>query len=89
MPFKKGQSGNPDGKKAGTKNSKTLQWEQLGEAIITTHAERFNGILHKTNDEKFVSLFVQVLEHFKPKLSREDGTKTVKQEINVNFRRKG
>jgi len=55
--------------KAGGKHAKTKQWEALGEAITTTHAERFNRILDKADDKEFVGLFLQVLNYFKPKIS--------------------
>jgi len=60
--------------KAGSKSKpgkhvKTKQWEQLGEAIVTTHADRFNEILSETDDKEFAGLFLQVLNYFKPKIS--------------------
>ena len=60
----------------------------MGDAIQTRHAKRFNDILSRADDELFLRYFNQILEHFKPKLVRSDETKNVKQEINVNFRRR-
>jgi len=54
------------------KHEKTLQWEALGESIVTRHAERFNTILDTAEDEKFMDKFLQVLEYFKPKLARSE-----------------
>lgn len=71
MPYK-GHSNNPKGKPPGTLNVKTKQWAELGEAIITTHAERFNNILNNCDEEEFANKFLQVLEYFKPKLQRVD-----------------
>lgn len=88
MPFKKGKSGNPSGRPRGAKGERTKEWENLGEHITTKHADRFNRILDEANDEKFTSLYLQTLEYFRPKQSRSDDTQNIKQEINVNFRRR-
>lgn len=83
MPFKKGQSGNPTGKEKGTTNHRTRQWEALGEAIRTRHAERFNQILDELPPDKFADMFLKVMEYFEPKLARtemkHEGEVTVKQ----------
>jgi hypothetical protein len=62
------------GKVVGSKNYKTKQWEQLGEAIITTHAERFNNILNELDEEKFADMYCKILEYFKPKHQRAEVT---------------
>lgn len=68
MPFEKGnQLG-----KIGGKHEKTKQWEELGEAIRTTHCDRFNSILAGLEDDKFIDRYLQVLEYFKPKLARTE-----------------
>lgn len=72
MPFEKGKSGNPSGPPKGYKHKKTEQWEALGEAIITTHAERFNTILSGLEEDKFVDTYTKILEYFQPKLARTE-----------------
>lgn len=69
MPFKKGHSG---AKPKGAKHEKTKQWEALGEAIVTTHAERFNDILEKSDDSNFQKYYTMILEYFKPKQQRTE-----------------
>ena len=76
------------GRPKGSKNAKSIQWEALGDSIVSTHAERFNNFLASAEDEDFAKYFTQVLEHFKPKLSRSEDKSTIKHEVNVNFRRK-
>lgn len=79
MPFVKGQP-KSGGRTAGVKNERTLQWEALGESIVTIHTDRFNTILANSNDKEFSDRFLQVLEYFKPKLNRttlEGGDKPV------------
>lgn len=68
MPFEKGNS--LGGRKEGSIGQKTKQWEALAESIATTHTERFNDILSRLPEDKFISSYLQVLEYFKPKLAR-------------------
>lgn len=72
MPQPKGSTGNPKGRPKGSKNERSLQWEALGDAIITQHAGRFNEFLSTVDDQDFAKYFIMVLEHFKPKLSRSE-----------------
>ena len=86
MGLKKGQTNNKDGRPTGSKNEKTKQWEALGEAIVTTHAERFNRILETAEDENFQRYFTMILEYFKPKQSRAELTGEVNTKITVEFK---
>jgi hypothetical protein len=80
MPFEKGnQLG-----KIGGKHEKTKQWESLGEAIRTTHCDRFNLILAGLEDDKFIDRYLQVLEYFKPKLARTEVKNEGEMTINLN-----
>lgn len=72
MGLPKGRTNNKRGRKAGSKNERTKQWEALGESIETKHVTRFNKVLDKMDDETFAKTFLQVLEFFKPKLNRTD-----------------
>lgn len=76
MPFLPGKSGNPKGKPLGARSEKTLQWEALGEALLTKHSERANQILASLDDDKFLDHYGKLLEYFKPKQARTE----VKQE---------
>lgn len=76
MPFKKGQSGNPNGKPKGAKGKKTEQWEAIGESITGKHAEKFNAFMDELwegdNVKKMdaADLYLKTLEYFKPKQAR-------------------
>lgn len=70
----KGHTGNPNGRPKGTKNKKTQQWEILGESIMNEHTERFNASLESLDDDKFMDMYIKVLEYFKPKQNRTDIT---------------
>jgi len=85
MPFKKGQSGNIKGKPVGTKAEKTKAWEALGESIVTIHAERFNSILHSSDDENFQRYFTMILEYFKPKQARTEVTGEIDSKVTITF----
>ena len=77
--FPEGTSGNPKGRMPGTRNTKTLQWEHLGEYITGPHAAQFNDLLnelwasHCINDRmKAAELFLKTVDYFKPRLQRVD-----------------
>lgn len=70
MGARKGEIRNPNGRPKGAKGKKNMEWEALGESIVTLHAERFNNILATAEDDVFLRHYVNVLEFFKPKLNR-------------------
>jgi hypothetical protein len=64
--FKKGQSGNPDGKKRGTVNRST---EQIRTAIMELVNENFELVradLKKLDPEKRTKFFIDLLRHILP-----------------------
>lgn len=70
MSFKKGQSGNLKGKPKGTLSQKTIAWENLGNFITETGAERVKAILTTAEPQDFIKYYTCLLEYFKPKLGR-------------------
>lgn len=81
MGFKKGQSGNPNGKVLGTLSSKVKAWEQLGDFITDAGAMRVKQILATCDEETFLKYYGQFMEYFKPKLSRSEA----KVDANLNM----
>ena len=69
MGLKKGHTNNPDGRPKGAKSKRTIEWEELGEAIITKHSKRFNEILAEADDEQFAKHYKDILNYFKPKIN--------------------
>jgi len=68
--------GNP-GRATGTKNTRTLQWEELGREVTEANAARFNELLAQLWDSsdpadqiRAAELFLKLAEFFKPKLQR-------------------
>lgn len=86
-PFKKGISGNPDGKPKGAKGKKTLAWERLGKYLIGEGAQRYELYLMTLDEKKFAEEFRNILEYFKPKQQRTDLTSGNKPII-INFNTK-
>lgn len=76
------------GRPAGTKNEKTLQWEALGEALLTKHSERANQILASLDDDKFLDHYGKLLEYFKPKQARTEVKQEGTQQLEVIIKRK-
>lgn len=75
--FQKGQSGNKSGKPKGTKSQKTIAWENLGDFITESGAERVKGILTKCTDKEFMLYYPMLLEYFKPKQQRVENSITL------------
>ncbi len=73
MPFKKNRK-KTGGKIKGTKNKKTLAWDQLGDFFTEAGAERAKNILINATDKDFMLYYDKLMEYFKPKLQRTDIT---------------
>jgi hypothetical protein len=71
MAFKKGESGNPTGRPNGAVNKRTEMWNQLGEYVVTSGAQRAMTILGDMDDEDFLHYYLTMLEYFKPKQARQ------------------
>ena len=74
------------GRKPGSKNERTLQWEELGNALITKHSGRANKIMESCEDDIFMDNFHKLLEYFKPKQARTEIKQEGEQTINVIFK---
>lgn len=68
----KGKTNNPNGKPKGTKNVRTVEWENLGSFITNAGAKRATEILVTLPDSEFLSQFERLLQYFKPKLKQVD-----------------
>jgi hypothetical protein len=67
--FKKGHKGF---KPKGAVSEKTKAWENLGEFITESGAERVKLILGSCEPEDFIKYYTTLLEYFKPKLARSE-----------------
>ncbi|MFT3884645.1 MAG: hypothetical protein QM724_04220 [Flavobacteriales bacterium] len=69
--------GNP-GRRKGSKNHRTMQWKEFGDALLNNHAGKFSDVLDglwasedPADRVKAAELFLKLLEYFKPKMKRE------------------
>lgn len=58
------------GRKKGTPNKKTEQWEKFSEYCLQGGLEKFEQELNKLEGKQYVDAFLTILEFHKPKLSR-------------------
>ena len=70
-------SGNKDikpgkGRTDGSKNVKTLMWNELKEYLIGEGSERYLKFMSKLNDKDFANRYEKMLEYFKPKQQRTE-----------------
>lgn len=71
MPFKKGHKKHENaGRKQGTPNKRTEQWEQFAEYCLNGGLDKFKTELTALKGEKYVNAFLTLLEYHKPKLAR-------------------
>lgn len=75
MAFKKGQSGNPSGKKKGTTNKVTSEFKEQLNKLLEESAPRMVGWLDEIaaeNPEKAFDILSKFAEYIHPKLSRSE-----------------
>ena len=87
MPAPKGNKYST-GRPSGSKNERTKQWEDLGEALLTRHAERANRIMETMPDDTFLDNYGKLLEYFKPKQARTEIKQEGTQQVEVIITRK-
>ena len=84
MPFKKGESGNPKGKKKGTPNKKTAEARELFlntlEGQVENIEDAFQKVLEKS-PEKYLDLLSKYMQYFIPKKTEQD----IKAEVSGTF----
>jgi len=71
-PIQKGETRNPSGRPQGAISKKNEQWAVLHESIAGIHTKRFNEVLSKLDDEKFMDNYLRIIEYFKPRLQRAE-----------------
>ena len=65
--LKKGHGGL---KPKGAVSEKTRMWEELGNYVVTSGAERAMAILASMDEAEFLHYYLTMLEYFKPKQAR-------------------
>jgi len=73
MPFKKGQSGNPNGRPKGSSNAETNFVKEAYSQIINSNLEKVNDWIEevgRTNPYQAVKIILKMSDYVLPKLSR-------------------
>ena len=78
--FEKGNKGKPKG----AISEKTIAWQNLGEFITESGAERVKDILATCTPDKFMVYYPMLLEYFKPKLARVDNLQLPENTLALN-----
>ena len=71
--FKKGDP-KIAGRKKGTPNKKTAQWENFVEYCMNSGLEKFQQEMDKLQGKAFTDTFINLIEYHKPKLARTELT---------------
>ena len=74
MPFKKGQSGNKEGRPKGAVNKERKALREAITLFIEDNYDRFKEELLKLRGREFVDRIISLLEYSTPKLNRTDLT---------------
>ncbi len=83
MPFTKANAAEHGAKSKRGKGAKNSQWDELGDAIVGRHTDRFHAILEGAEDVAFVAGYMEILKYFRPKLASVHNTGSMKN-ININ-----
>ena len=77
MPYKKGQSGNPNGRPKGSTNTDTSLVKEVYGQVVSTNLENVNEWVQEvgnTNPFQAIKLILKMSDYVLPKLSRTEYT---------------
>lgn len=74
MPFKKGQSGNADGRKVGSVNKLPAFHREFIQSLLDTQKDRIASELEQLEGKDFFMAINNLMEFVLPKLSRQELT---------------
>lgn len=85
MPFKKGQSGNPKGRKAGTQNKITGKTREVFQLIVEANHEQILKDIAKLEPKDRVKVILDMAQYFLPKMNSATIEANVKNETKVDL----
>ncbi len=71
MAFKKGKSGNPNGRPVGAIDKHNRKIKEIIDTVLDDNAHRLQEELDKLTGVKFLDLYIKLLEYVMPKLQRQ------------------
>lgn len=74
MPFEKGKSGNPNGRKPGTPNRVTGDFRQRIQQLLDDQFNQLQEDFQTLDPKERVNAFIRLLEYTTPKLQRTETT---------------
>lgn len=76
MGLPKGRTNNTKGRTPGSKNKKTIEWEEFGRQLFDAGLPRILAILESGDDDDVMKIMIPMIEYFKPKLARTENNNT-------------
>jgi len=93
--FEKGTSGNPNGMAPGTKNEKTLIWNEIGDWFagpgLSAYKRNLNELLNSEDAYKKsegMKRYEALLEYFKPKQRRTETDVKIEGNVPISINKK-
>ena len=74
--IQKGEVRNPKGKPKGALSAKRKAWELIGDSLVNECSDKFMEEMNKLEGTAYINAFLNIMEFFKPKLSRQESLNT-------------
>ena len=71
MAFKKGKSGNPNGRPVGAIDKDKRKIREIIGNVLDDNADRFKEEFERLKGEEFLNIYIKLLEFILPKLQRQ------------------
>ncbi len=71
MAFKKGKSGNPNGRPVGAIDKHKRKIKEIIDTVLDDNADRFKEEFERLKGEEFLNIYIKLLEFILPKLQRQ------------------